>query len=119
MDNGPSPTDSLGNSAGLSAMGALAYNLAEALKEPRLTDDHIRHWLAANTVKVNPPPTTGSGVQITSPLFAHTWALGGPRGMLVQINLDDGSHKFGEAYEPDEAAKVFWQAVTRNFPLSK
>jgi hypothetical protein len=36
--------------------------------------------------------------------------------MVVVINLDDGSHKFGAAYELDEAAKIFWQCMSDNFP---
>jgi hypothetical protein len=52
---------------------------------------------------------TGS-VVIVSPR-PHTWALHGPKGMLVSINLDTGEHTFGENYTPDEAARVFWDTV--------
>jgi hypothetical protein len=32
--------------------------------------------------------------------------------MLVTFNLDDGSMTFGPNYHPDEAAKIFWEAVS-------
>ena len=41
----------------------------------------------------------------------HTWSLGGKNGMLVSINMDTGETTFGEHYTPDEAARVFWDAI--------
>ncbi len=49
-------------------------------------------------------------MQITSNV--HTWALSGPKGMLVSINLDTGEHAFGENYTPSDAARAFWNAVS-------
>jgi hypothetical protein len=31
--------------------------------------------------------------------------------MLVSINMDTGETTFGKHYTPDEAARVFWEAV--------
>jgi hypothetical protein len=42
----------------------------------------------------------------------HTWSLHGKNGMLVSINMDTGETKFGDGYTPDEAARVFWEAVS-------
>jgi hypothetical protein len=41
----------------------------------------------------------------------HTWSLHGPKGMLVSIDLNTGEYRFGENYIPNEAAKLFWEAV--------
>jgi hypothetical protein len=41
----------------------------------------------------------------------HTWSIGGKNGTLVTVDLDTGETTFGEHYTPDEAARVFWEAV--------
>jgi hypothetical protein len=41
----------------------------------------------------------------------HTWSIGGKNGVLVTIDLDTGETTIGEHYTPDEAARVFWEAV--------
>ena len=41
----------------------------------------------------------------------HTWSIGGKNGVLVTIDLDTGETTFGEHYTPDEAARVFWDAI--------
>jgi hypothetical protein len=46
-----------------------------------------------------------------SPHQPHTWSLHGKNGMLVSINMDTGETTFGEHYTPDEAARVFWDAI--------
>lgn len=39
-----------------------------------------------------------------------------PNGkMLVRIHAD-GSLEYGEDYDPDKAAKVFWEALAANAP---
>lgn len=46
------------------------------------------------------------------------WAMeihGKDGQMMVRLD-EDGSLTFGENYEPDEAARIFWQAVTANMP---
>jgi hypothetical protein len=35
---------------------------------------------------------------------------------LVTISLEDGSVTFGPDYNPDEAARMFWDAVRMYFP---
>lgn len=35
---------------------------------------------------------------------------------LVTINLNDGTLQFADGYEPDEAARLFWEAVQRHQP---
>ena len=42
---------------------------------------------------------------------AHTINLPFNGRPLVTIDLNDGSMAFGPDYEPDEAARLFWQAV--------
>lgn len=44
---------------------------------------------------------------------AHTWALHGPKGMVISINVDTGEYKFGENYTPTEGARIFWESVGR------
>lgn len=41
--------------------------------------------------------------------------------MMVDIDLDDGSILFGENYTPDEAAKTFWDAISKmsNHPIEE
>lgn len=47
----------------------------------------------------------------------RTIVLMDPNGNpLVTISLDDGTHTFGPNYKPDEAAKIFWEAVRFAFP---
>lgn len=33
-------------------------------------------------------------------------------GTLVRISLDDGSIEYGDDYQPDEAARTFWEAMS-------
>ena len=44
----------------------------------------------------------GSADMVTyfNPTVARTWALVGPLGMLVSINLETGEMRFGENYSP-------------------
>lgn len=35
---------------------------------------------------------------------------------LVTIHLDDGRIEYGPKYTPDEAAKVFWEALSYHMP---
>lgn len=35
---------------------------------------------------------------------------------MVRISLADGSIIYGENYKPDEAARIFWDAIGRNMP---
>ena len=37
--------------------------------------------------------------------------------LLVKISLRDGSIEYGESYTPDEAAKLFWEAIERQFSV--
>ena len=57
----------------------------------------------------------GSADMVTyfNPTMARTWALVGPLGTLVSINLETGEMKFGENYSPDEAAQTFWEAIEK------
>lgn len=47
---------------------------------------------------------------ITAPR-KNTWALFNKHGTLVEINLDTSEIKFGPNYTPDEAARIFWEAI--------
>ena len=51
-------------------------------------------------------------VHLSDHKFA-TWSLHGPHGMLVRINLDTGEHTFGDGYNLDDAARIFWENVAR------
>ena len=42
---------------------------------------------------------------------ARNWSLGNKDGTLVTVSLDTGKITFGEHYTPDEAARVFWEAI--------
>ena len=59
----------------------------------------------------------GSADMIThfNPMVARTWALVGPLGMLVSINLETGEMRFGDNYSPDEAARTFWEAIGNKY----
>jgi hypothetical protein len=37
-------------------------------------------------------------------------------GLMVEINMHTGEITYGPNYNPDEAARVFWDAVGRNRP---
>ena len=37
---------------------------------------------------------------------------------MVRINLKDGTDEFSSDYQPDEAARAFWSAVTQSIPQS-
>lgn len=56
-----------------------------------------------------------------------TIRLADPNGAAIQINrpgtdelliriLGDGTLEYGKEYDPDEAARVFWEAMTRLLP---
>lgn len=59
------------------------------------------------------PVTTPNTVEeITHHLNrAGIWSLGNKNGVLVAIDLATGDIKFGEHYTPNEAARVFWEAI--------
>ena len=44
--------------------------------------------------------------------------IAGKNGVAVTISMQDGSVKLSDGYTPDEAAKTFWEAVTRMYPGS-
>src|SRR5690348_17810950 len=60
------------------------------------------------------PWTTGSFSlgNIKGPTY---FILGGANGELVRISMQDGSVTFGPAYNPDEAARTFWQAISEDY----
>lgn len=39
-----------------------------------------------------------------------------PTGELLVQFKSDGVLEFGDTYEPDEAARIFWEAMSRNAP---
>lgn len=40
----------------------------------------------------------------------------GERGLMVKISLTDGSVTFGDNYDLDEIAKLFWAAMGKKMP---
>lgn len=63
----------------------------------------------------------------TSLLSPPSVRLADPNGSLIQINFagtsramvkikHDGSMEFAEDYQPDEAARIFWTALTDVLP---
>jgi hypothetical protein len=44
----------------------------------------------------------------------HKHAFFGEQGLIVELDLNAGKHRFGPNYAPDDAAKAFWDLVTRN-----
>lgn len=45
--------------------------------------------------------------------------IDGAHGPLVTIHLDDGRLEYGPGYTPDEAARRFWDAVSKHTPELK
>jgi len=44
--------------------------------------------------------------------YAYFFILSNADGMLLGMR-QDGTMEYGDGYEPDEAARIFWEAVTR------
>lgn len=57
----------------------------------------------------HPHMTISTGQPVTSVIRIYRPDTG---DMLVNI-LPDGTLEYGETYDPDEAARVFWEALAR------
>lgn len=53
---------------------------------------------------------------IRDPLY-WIFQIHGPDGSMLVGLHPDGSLEYGPGYDPDDAAKVFWQAMTRHSPI--
>jgi len=42
-----------------------------------------------------------------------------PEGRMLVKVWPDGRIEYGEGYDPDEAAKAFWEAMAYHFPAPK
>lgn len=74
---------------------------------------------AAEDVTFPPRSITSGTISISS------WAPKTPQSLIINVGKTtvtikaDGTIVYGEGVEPDDAAKVFWQAVGRNMPVCK
>lgn len=74
---------------------------------PTENDDFEDAWALIS------PPLREPGETPLGRLQPGVMSIGtGRHGILVSIN-PDGSLEYGENYEPDEAARVFWEAMAR------
>lgn len=54
----------------------------------------------------------GMGITAAPALYGHINIGNG----MVKIHLGTGQVAFGPGYVPDEAARSFWEAISRQFP---
>lgn len=47
--------------------------------------------------------------------FPNKFVLSGKNGMLVSINMADGTLMYGDQYVPEEAAEIFWANILREY----
>ena len=77
--------------------------------DDKLTDDELMGEFKFSTVD---PMETKEIFRVTATNKFVIYGGPGPTPeMLVTFNLDDGLMTFGPNYNPDEAAKIFWEAV--------
>ena len=57
--------------------------------------------------------TTGITARIDP--FPSSFVISGKNGMLVSINMADGTMKYGDQYVPEEAAEIFWTNILREY----
>jgi hypothetical protein len=55
----------------------------------------------------------GSDAMIT---FGTAFSIYNDGKLIVSISSTDGTVTFGDGVEPDEAAKGFWEQITRMYP---
>lgn len=75
--------------------------------------------MVTNTIPVHAVGDTGfyTGQVINNPIPSISYPTklricGNEGKLMVEIDLNTFEHTFGPEYEPDEAARIFWDAVS-------
>lgn len=81
----------------------------QAVGHPPIAYDEDRNRMPSSVVETG---SISSNNTVVSSFLAPTDLV---IGDLVTINLSDGGIRFGEKYEPTQAAEMFWQSIVGEY----